>query len=504
MEDHQKVSAEVSSLVLNRLRQWSQTRQIELRSKNLLVINLDQHLLGNLRGEVNHISCLSTSSEYSISDDASNVTVLKGMDMLTMFDVEYGGTFRSCYQIEFPSVPIVWDNVAQYDSLALNWIEKMMRKGCPLVFCIVPEVIQQSLNIELLRSFANQWSFERISEHPNLQVLVVSDFRHPLGIATLPSVQSRQQFRFLLQSRTGDLKSRLNHVLRMVKFRMLPDIHSRVVSCILRDVSSGRNDEEIYDHLFSLVHRELLRDPSVIARLDAEKQSRRAESRVDDLVSLVRTFVKVDESTKFLDFGCSEGSITAALASALSIQPSQAFGCDVFAVKSHEGFQFCMTDGIHLPYPDAQFPFATALMSLHHVVHFEEAFAELTRVVQPGGILIIREHDCQPPELAVLLDVMHGMYASVWADPRETEDFCSSYWAHYRSREEFRKLICARGYTLEPRNDERPLPRPVFSDSSLRGYSWSECQRFRSLVDRHERSPENPFRHYYDVFRKAL
>ena len=69
-------------------------------------------------------------------------------------------------------------------------------------------------------------------------------------------------------------------------------------------------------------------------------------------------------------------------------------------------------------------------------------FSELSRASEEDGYLLIREHDCQPEErpwLPVALDIMHGMWSSVWpvvdGKEKEDQDFCQNYWAKYRSRQ---------------------------------------------------------------------
>ena len=54
----------------------------------------------------------------------------------------------------------------------------------------------------------------------------------------------------------------------------------------------------------------------------------------------------------------------------------------------------------------------TSLMALHHMEDPDAIIVEISRVLRPGGVFIIREHDCDPPELAISIDVMHGLYGT--------------------------------------------------------------------------------------------
>jgi SAM-dependent methyltransferase len=67
-----------------------------------------------------------------------------------------------------------------------------------------------------------------------------------------------------------------------------------------------------------------------------------------------------------------------------------------------------------LPYPDGHFCAVTALMVLHHVPDADASVREIVRVLRPGGMLVLREHDCASPTLAAVIDTLHGFYAAVW------------------------------------------------------------------------------------------
>ena len=91
-------------------------------------------------------------------------------------------------------------------------------------------------------------------------------------------------------------------------------------------------------------------------------------------------------------------------------------------------------------------------MALHHFENQNQMLQEVFRVLRPGGIFVIREHDCNPQEvrpfanlkliteyklrvhycvnqhhaqsysyvqLAPVIDVLHGLYSRVWSDPPE-------------------------------------------------------------------------------------
>ena len=81
------------------------------------------------------------------------------------------------------------------------------------------------------------------------------------------------------------------------------------------------------------------------------------------------------------------------------------------------------------------------LMVLHHIDHIEQMLLEISRILKPNGLFIIREHDCTPNSLSLILDIMHGLYARVWSEPAEMSSFCDNYHAHYYSQSSLNSLI---------------------------------------------------------------
>ncbi len=168
--------------------------------------------------------------------------------------------------------------------------------------------------------------------------------------------------------------------------------------------------------------------------------------------------------SNLLDVGCAEGGITANVGRALGLDPKNVHGCDVREVeKEDDGFQFLLYDGVGLPkrsYPDNSFDVVTCLMALHHMVLQSDIVQSIYEVLKPGGICIIREHDCSEDasnfdgEIAVAIDIQHSMYARVLSNPPEWPTFCADYYAKYRSRDDWTNMFTSVGF--EHVKDARP------------------------------------------------
>ena len=179
-----------------------------------------------------------------------------------------------------------------------------------------------------------------------------------------------------------------------------------------------------------------------------------------------------------LDVGCSQGKITQTLGQSLKLDASNIHGCDLLDPEKIDtrGFQYTQNQTNSLPYPDQHFGLVVCAMSMHH---FSDPvmFSEIARVCKQGGLLLIREHDCRSsdqPWLNVVLDIMHGMWSLVWpvvkGEPPEDPHFCGDYWAHYRGRDDWIRLLNLHGFNPidesrdrdEGRGDHRQNPMNVY------------------------------------------
>ena len=204
----------------------------------------------------------------------------------------------------------------------------------------------------------------------------------------------------------------------------------------------GLRDDQIYDDLYRLVHEELFTSSEYIAAGDAFD---RGKNRVEQLQPILKDYLNARKVGAYLDVGCNEGSITHAIGCMLGAASIQ--GCDVVRPDTVDGFEFTqLADPEHLPYGSASQDVVSAFMSLHHIQHPESTLTEIHRVLRDDGLFFIREHDCRPPQLSLLLDLMHGFYAMVWPRQREMVDF-ATHFSRYRTADDLAEIIKAAGFT---------------------------------------------------------
>jgi SAM-dependent methyltransferase len=96
-------------------------------------------------------------------------------------------------------------------------------------------------------------------------------------------------------------------------------------------------------------------------------------------------------------------------------------------------------DGENIPYSDDSFDVVIIFQTLHHVeFDIDHYVAMIQRIMRKGGILIIREHNCEDPHFNNLIDIEHGLYGVVRdGNPK----YFDKYYGEYRSEKQWDEII---------------------------------------------------------------
>ncbi|MDQ1433843.1 MAG: hypothetical protein QOF59_659, partial [Actinomycetota bacterium] len=126
-----------------------------------------------------------------------------------------------------------------------------------------------------------------------------------------------------------------------------------------------------------------------------------ARRKADYLTELTDRLVGKPADMAVLDIGCGVGVVEAFLVPTFR----QVHGVDVageavaHAASDHPRANFSVHDGSVLPFADDTFDVAFAACVLHHIDRAERAafVAEMQRVIRPGGIGVVFEHNLLNP-----------------------------------------------------------------------------------------------------------
>lgn len=151
-------------------------------------------------------------------------------------------------------------------------------------------------------------------------------------------------------------------------------------------------DKPRFDQL-ATSYEELLKDP-VRDRFSGDDSLFFHQRKCELIRSFFRRRKLDPSSLRYLDVGCGKGE----LATLLKTDFSQTAGCDVSPVMMQHiaGIETrIQKTPTSIPFEDSAFDFVTAVCVYHHVppAHRPALSAEISRVLRPGGIFCIIEHN---------------------------------------------------------------------------------------------------------------
>jgi len=254
---------------------------------------------------------------------------------------------------------------------------------------------------------------------------------------------------------------------------------STLRNAFLGAVASSTIDDDVYDGVRRAYWDEVVgsREHAAVRQWDADRTDVRAREVAELVNRHCDNWSERASERSMLDIGCADGRITAALGKHLGMSPHLVFGCDtrtdmhvgnialsagfVFSSLQEDNGQWNPTAGSNvLPFADESLDLVTALMTLHHVRDLKGYLDDVFRVLRPGGLFVIRDHDCVSPLMADVLDVVHGMHFRVWPHS-DSPNYKPRGWladnfqSYYHSWRGWHRMVTAAG--LAPASTELPL-----------------------------------------------
>ena len=165
---------------------------------------------------------------------------------------------------------------------------------------------------------------------------------------------------------------------------------------------------------------------------------------------------------KYLDIGCNDGNVTRSIAKYFGTNKNETFGLDItdsVFPKNKEYFNFHVYDGTSIPFGENEFNVVTVFQVFHHVgvtfdgtcnnslnMKYDETqlfmlIKNIVSVMKNGGLLFIKEHDCDSELMTKLIDIEHILY-----DMRYNSGIGVG---KYRTKDNWNELLNTFGFMLD-------------------------------------------------------
>ncbi len=200
--------------------------------------------------------------------------------------------------------------------------------------------------------------------------------------------------------------------------------------------------------VFELYH---LTDDEIIAQLKEAYPQRQEESTDNRLKTSKGRFKKIAvklgpiAADTYLDVGAGDGIFTLAVAQAWYID--HVFACDTTmygGIETRIGRFYLSTPNDLLPHLPVPMDLISMIQVLHHARDPVALIQAAHQMLNPGGHLLIKEHDVSSPSMHQLITIEHALYHLIKEDDL---DWHCDRPIEIKSQDEWQRLMEANGFT---------------------------------------------------------
>ncbi len=123
---------------------------------------------------------------------------------------------------------------------------------------------------------------------------------------------------------------------------------------------------------------------------------------------------------------------------------------------SHDNITYKFWNNISMDIEDHSVDVVLCMVSLHHMQNkggvLKNTLTEIARILKYGGMLMIKEHDCNNYETRKLIEAEHEMYHVLdtchTKEPLDAVEYMRTTVENYKSKNEWRRIISEHGFVL--------------------------------------------------------
>lgn len=179
-----------------------------------------------------------------------------------------------------------------------------------------------------------------------------------------------------------------------------------------------------------------------------------SEKRAKNRLKIITDLVGDKKFSKYIDIGCGPGDLTKYIAFGILNNPirENIHGVDIFNPNKFVDYKkitYTKTSGDKIDLPDNHFDLVTAHQSCHHFEKLDKMLYEISRIIKPKGLFILREHD-KPDGHAgevfvAYLDVIHLLW-NHYNREMPYKKYIENSYAEYKSKREWIKTLEKYGF----------------------------------------------------------
>ena len=180
------------------------------------------------------------------------------------------------------------------------------------------------------------------------------------------------------------------------------------------------------------------------------KETKREDcnTRGQNRVKQVSYYLQKRQFESYLDFGCGDGSISRAIKDHFKLNDSKVYGADIIQYPSMDmqylPIVYGETNYVPLNLPNNSMDLVTTFMVLHHIreTYIQDVLRDLYRIIKPGGMLLIREHNAPIDNGAFkrVLDIVHDVYDYIIEAEMNWENK-EDYYSNYKGYKEWELML---------------------------------------------------------------
>ena len=126
------------------------------------------------------------------------------------------------------------------------------------------------------------------------------------------------------------------------------------------------------------------------------------------------------QKIKYIDIGCGSGNKTNKFAQELRLDYANVYGADIstwgpYNQKEYlHKFNFVQISNDKIDLDANSVDFVSCILMLHHVKNLESLLTDIKRILKPGGILLVIEHNNYDDNDNLILDILHMLYGYLY------------------------------------------------------------------------------------------